>query len=266
MKRQNKAIVFVVDSTYIKFSLPAIRDVFAMTGSQLPVYVLHPGPLNEAAKKDINNLRSFQGVPIEVVEFKEEDHFYAWLSGSHHVSKTAYAKLLIADLLPEHVEYAYYFDVDILVMGDLLPLLEVEPKGGIAAVDHRSNAEYVRLKGTDGRYLNSGVLVINMARWRELEVSRRADEIIKSGDYSILWHDQDLLTIIFDAEWEELPIEYNFLLSGTFNPYIENCGDLDWDVNKVAPKIVHFLGPSKPWGNLRDKHSHALWWDRFRQI
>jgi lipopolysaccharide biosynthesis glycosyltransferase len=262
----DKAIVFVVDSNYVDYARLAIKDVWNASGGRVPVYLLAAGDINGPMIKDLTCTQIDNGIDMKMITLRNTEQFYANEGDIAHITRTAYAKLLLAKLLPKNIKFAYYFDIDILVMKDISSLFDIEPEKSICVADHRAEDEFVRLHGRGGRYINTGVFVANLKRWRELEVEKKAAEVLDSGLYKILWPDQDLMSIIFDNDWEELPLEYNFMLSATFNPHIENCGDLDWDKTKVDPAIVHFLGPSKPWGNLNDKHTHKIWRDRFAQV
>jgi lipopolysaccharide biosynthesis glycosyltransferase len=262
----DKAIVFIVDGNYANYARLAIKDVWEASGGRVPVYLLTTNGITHQVIKDLTSTQVDYGIDMKMICVKNDEQFYAKRDGIAHITKTAYAKMLMADLLPKHVKFAYYFDIDILVMRDLSEIFEIEPEKSLCAVDHRSDDDYVRLHGRGGKYFNAGVLIANLDRWRSLGVVEKAAEVLNDDRWKIRWLEQDVMSIVFDDDWEELPLEYNFLMSRTFNPYIENCGDLDWDKTKVDPAILHFLGPSKPWGNSNDKHTHRIWRARFSQI
>ena len=106
-------------------------------------------------------------------------------SPGQFISKMIFARLLIPRLFPETVGRILYLDADLLVLDDLEPLWEVDLEG--AAVGAVADALDVPLNhGGPGReemprvrsYFNSGVLLIDLPRWREKKISERAIEYL----------------------------------------------------------------------------------------
>jgi len=103
-----------------------------------------------------------------------------------------YYRLLAPHLLPESLEKVLYLDPDILVINPLRPLWDVELKGrAFAAASHTGITEImndinrVRL-GTEHDYYNTGVVLMDLERARELV---RTDDIFKC----VSEHESDLL-------------------------------------------------------------------------
>ena len=95
---------------------------------------------------------------------------------SGHVSKAAYLRLLIPELLPVDCQKAIYFDTDLVVLDDVQQLWEYplsgKPVGAVPDLGilssrrmQRQKAETIGLQQGEP-YFNSGVMVLDMAAWR----------------------------------------------------------------------------------------------------
>ena len=256
---EKKAIVFVLDDGYADKALPAILDVWGFSGKKYPVYIMHGGNLSQNPKFKIRKLADAHGIDLRFYDVSAKGELLKDLTTHNHVSIIAYAKLLLGDLLWEGINFAYYFDADILVLRDLTELFAIEPEKAIAVVDHREPKHHLRLHGTEGRYINTGIIVANLPRWNSINAVEMFKEAIRTHSDRFKYNDQDVFAVAFDDENEELPIEYNFMMSTRANPYIEDCGDKDWDPKKIDPAILHFVGPTKPWGANSHGKSHKMW-------
>lgn len=255
---QKKAIALVLDDGYADKALPAILDLWTHSGRQYPIYVMHGANLSQSSKFRIRKFADIHRIELQFYDISSKGGVISGLKTRNHISLVAYAKLLLGELLWEGVNFVYYFDVDILVLRDLGELFAIEPKKAIAAVDHRLDKERGRLLGTNGRYLNSGVLVANLPRWKAINAMKMFEEAVKNHAHKFKYNDQDVFAVAFDEETEELPIEYNFMLNRC-NPYVVECGDYDWDPEKINPAILHFIGPVKPWSANSMAKSHKMW-------
>jgi lipopolysaccharide biosynthesis glycosyltransferase len=158
---------------------------------------------------------------------------------SDHVSKATYYRLFFINLLPPSIERAVYLDIDMVVKGDLTPLMQVPFTEPIAAVNHYSAADEVRMWGeTGGRYFNAGLIVFNTAVIRQRACIDRYIQVLETQADRILWHDQDVLNIAHEADWHALPWHFN----------LTRCAEAALApvaIEKV--RIIHYDGWNKPW-------------------
>lgn len=190
--------------------------------------------------------RVFQSLPAgsAVIDWLEVDLApFRGLSTLKHISRITYARLLIPRILPETVTKALYLDTDILVLGDLRPLWEVSLDDHVVgAVSDISAADIKRL---DPRfvgvprvrdYFNAGVLLMDVRRWREEQISERALRYLEANPASPL-SDQDALNVACDGRWKAMDTTWNFQ-----NHLRVRLANLE-----TRPAIVHFVTDMKPW-------------------
>ena len=193
---------------------------------------------------------------------------------SGHVTAAAYLRLLLPTLLDG--ERVIYLDSDMLVRRDLTLLWE-EPQGDalIQAVQDiaapwmdaeiaadcyserlpllaaaRPIANYRELGiRPEAPYFNSGLMVVNLALWREERIAQRVLTCLQENAEHVLWWDQYALNVVLADRWRQLDHRWNqgahiyayptWRLSPVSK---EAIGPLRRD-----PWIVHYCSPIKPW-------------------
>jgi lipopolysaccharide biosynthesis glycosyltransferase len=158
---------------------------------------------------------------------------------SDHVSKATYYRLFFFRLLPASIQRAVYLDLDMIVCGDISALLTLPFDQPIAAVNHYSPKDEVRLWGErGGRYFNAGLIVFDVQRIRDGQWIDRYIQILETMAERILWHDQDVLNIAHENDWHALPWHYN----------LTRCAEAVLAPVELAQvRILHYDGWRKPW-------------------
>lgn len=193
---------------------------------------------------------------IEFIDIGNDKLENIYLSG--HVSRAAYFRLMIADLVPKDIEKIIYLDVDLLVCEDIVGLWHVDigtfPLGavldyGIIASSRMRKQKSMVIGLTDNySYFNSGVLIINVREWRINNYGQKVLEFAQKE--KLPHHDQDALNKIFMNKWYKIPLCWNvippvFYLFGKilFNSKLRDAAVCA----KAMPAIIHYAGRYKPW-------------------
>ncbi|WP_051231179.1 glycosyltransferase family 8 protein [Kaistia adipata] len=160
----------------------------------------------------------------------------ARLPNPGHLTPATYARLFLPDLLPEH-DRAIYIDSDALVIADLEPLWRMELGDELVAgvVDSEMRPVSLGKFGVPaGQYINAGVLLMNLERWREERIGPRCvDQLMRHPE---LEHaDQTAINIVAKGRIRHLDRCFNFFAA---KPLPKEGMD---------PRILHFAGPDKPW-------------------
>ena len=171
-------------------------------------------------------------------------------------------------LLPQ-LFYGYkkiiYLDCDIIVKSDIAQLYDTNiDHFAIAGVKNPSTKMFVeyckkKLGLSEEKYINSGVLLINIPYWIKNCLPDKSFQII--GDCGKwITPDQDIINIVCQDKIYYLPLEWNAINSQN-NLYASDISDLIKQNNIVKnAKILHFAGAKKPW--IFIKHENAdIWWN-----
>ncbi|MDR3222675.1 MAG: glycosyltransferase family 8 protein [Methanobrevibacter sp.] len=163
----------------------------------------------------------------------------------------AFVNSLIDD---DNVDKLLYLDCDTIVMNDVSSLFNLDLGDNYlgAVLDRISNILAVDLTSSDS-YFNSGVLLINLKKWREDNLEEKILKEAKIQAGNPYFNDQAVLNWVLQGKVKILPLEYNY------HPHFEkdfifyrvvNDGNFysmkEFNQIKV-PAIVHFYGLCKPW-------------------
>lgn len=248
-------IVFASDDNYAQHIAVVIASIMAKTKEEVCFFVINDSISSEKIAK-LKNTAVKLNTTVEFIAVQEAQFKNVYLSG--HVSKAAYFRLALADIMPDDIEKVIYLDVDLLVYDDVKNLwqndikkyaLAAVPDFGIMASNRlcRQKKEVIGLpKGKE--YFNSGVLLINLKKWRQENYTKQILDIIHKNQFP--HHDQDALNKLFmnnwltlDLRWNIIPPVYNLFPKVLFNKFFRKQA-LE---AKRNPAIVHYAGRYKPW-------------------
>lgn len=173
-----------------------------------------------------------------------------------HVSASALLKMQLPDFL-EGIDKVLYIDGDVLIQQDLKELYDIELGSCYAAVvkDLISvrNINHLRKIGIKNKfYFNSGVMLLNLNKIREDNISNKLIEYRLHGKNHFI--DQDAFNVVFNENVIYISLKYNYL--NKFHDWMD--GDsLSAFYNERIPKskkkalrnavIVHLGTHEKPW-------------------
>jgi lipopolysaccharide biosynthesis glycosyltransferase len=168
-----------------------------------------------------------------------------------------YYRLFFPLLVPQDIKRLLYIDSDTLVVGGLTELyhqnLENFPVG--AVYDCYVKSQPLIGIEKEGDYFNSGVLLMDLKRWREQEVSARAISYLTTFPERILFVDQCALNAVLKENWMKLPAKYNLLY--TYIP--EGIGKRALKKLVAESVIIHFT-LHRPWSMLgRNRMSYLYY-------
>ena len=166
----------------------------------------------------------------------------------------SYLRLFVTELLPPEVDVVLYLDSDILCRGELSELFKYQlnkiPIAGVCDSGENTCKARLNLK----KYVNAGVILINLNYWRKQEVISLFYYIIKTKYRELLLHDQDVINLAFDSSILLLPEKWNF--HGSLDKYA-NADQIS------QATLVHFIVEHKPWINGNMNPASALWIDEY---
>lgn len=219
-----------------------------------------PAPAVAALRRDLACLG------CELVCVEVEAGLFANAPVSARYPREMYFRLLAPHLLPRDCTRVLYMDPDTLVINPLRPLLDANLQGkAFAAAAHTQKTELahrvnqVRLS-TCTRYLNSGVLLMDVPRARRCVDTQALFSYVSEHGSTLLLPDQD----VFNALYGEATHEVDDLLwnydAHNFNTYLlrsKGEATVGWVMRNTS--ILHFCGRPKPWGSYYRYRFGALY-------
>lgn len=211
-------IFFSTDDNYIPFLDVAIRSLLANASPayEYRIIVLHTGVREENVLKIKQNERA--GVQIDFIDISNAvEQIKAQLKDAYHFSVVMYYRLFIASLFPNY-DKVLYLDCDLVVLGDVSKLFNVELGGnilGAAPEQHIRSTEEFRIYAEKAVgvhpdvYVNSGVLLMNLASFRQNRIEEKFIKLISEHDFDLLDPDQAYLNYLCLGKIHILPTGWN---------------------------------------------------------
>ena len=212
-------VAFITDKNYVIPTAAAIASLIEnnMSFDKLYIYIF----CDRVCPDDIEKLKSMKSgnVKINVLEVSvsryEEAYSELYNRTKIHVSPCAMLKFELPLLLPE-LDKVLYLDGDIIVNSDLREMYNLDIKDYyLAAVDdiglmknEWSEVHRRRLGIENLEYFNSGVMLLNLKKLREEEMTSKLIEYRTEGINDFM--DQDAFNMCLGKKRLRLPYEYNF--------------------------------------------------------
>jgi lipopolysaccharide biosynthesis glycosyltransferase len=184
---------------------------------------------------------------------------------------TTYQKLTLGEWLPSHIEKVIWLDCDMLVLDDLRPLWEADledwhllavPDQRVPLVSSRFGVCAYRDLGLkpETTYFNAGVLVIDVARWRQDDVAGHAIKYLNTYRDQVFFWDQEALNAVLARKAGKLDLGWN--QNPTLSHLVNGHTSSDKDTNPPSHggiRIAHFSGNLKPWNCAGQTPYHDLY-------
>lgn len=171
---------------------------------------------------------------------------------THHISIATYYRLVIADMLPQEIDKILYLDCDLIVMQDLDVLYQTNLNQKVAAaVAEPVFEDFNRLNLLPEQgYFNAGVMLINLKKWRALNLTETCLTYLSENSNKIVFWDQDVLNACLKNNWVKVEPKWN-QQSALFEVSDEKLAKVYEKTELKSalkmPAIIHFTGSVKPW-------------------
>lgn len=241
-------LFFASDEKYAPYLSVALVSIVAHANPRrrYHIIVLSNQITDESKKKLLTVTAADDNVDLDIVEMGEkiidavkDDKN---VLNEDAVTYAIYFRLFIAELFPE-LDRALYLDADIVLERDVADLYDTDLHGNAlgAAVDSFVATEPLlntyarRVPGVDpNKYVNSGVMLMDLAQWRSLHAAQRFVELMNRYHVRSVCSDQDYINAMFEGRIEVLDPHWDVMTAGGLTP-----PDVRW--------LIHYNLIGKPW-------------------
>ena len=187
---------------------------------RIVIYILDSGITAENHQKLESLCASYPNAEIVWLPAKDISKELSVNVNLDRGSLSQYARLFVSSVLPSDVERVLYLDCDIIIAQSLRPLwtLDMQEKTIAALMDAFSTnyRKNIALQPDDIMF-NSGVMLIDLTRWKQLHIEQKLMDFIKSRRGQIQQGDQGALNAIlsrdtycFAPKFNSVTIFYDF--------------------------------------------------------
>ena len=186
-----------------------------------------------------------------------------------HLSTAAYARLAIGSVLPQQVTRVIYLDCDLLVCSSLAPLFDWDLQGKIAAGVEDWGIRLRREENSfcfpkDETYIGSGLLIIDLQKWRNENVQQKLMAYVVAPLLPICYEDQDVLNFALNGRLGVLPPQWDVVYHLCAEELAVRHAPKTWFHAMKYPKVIHFATSDKPWFTTC-QHPHAKAFQQYMQ-
>jgi lipopolysaccharide biosynthesis glycosyltransferase len=247
------------DRQYLPWCATAILSAIRATSEPCTFHLIHSPDVGADERRQLSLLAQASSGSVEFIPLPEHDLPSLPEAVAAHGGAISCARFLLPQMLT-NVDRLIYLDADTLTVDSLAPLAALDMQGApVAAVLNvveqamRTRISRLGLKNPH-RYLNSGVLLMDLRRMRELDSVAALLDCTERQAPHLLWVDQDVLNLVFEDNWLALEPRWNVQNSLL---YWRSWAEEVFEPSQVEdatrrPAILHFEGPSlaKPWHYL----------------
>lgn len=242
----NINILMSVNKKFLDHVEELIFSLLHYSSRPLNIYLMYIK--DELKEEDLENIKIFVNnigngkiIPI-LFDAKSLEGMPVTDNEGDFFGMEAYSRLFCAYTVPEEVEKILYLDADMICTGDIAELydLEFDGKIWIACEDGGiQENDLIRLDlPLDYKYINSGMLLIDIKKIRENYPEKDMVKMIRENREVLIYPDQDFINKMFSKEIKIVDNKYNLIAKGI------RYKDL-----KSKPLIIHYAGSTKPWND-----------------
>lgn len=276
-------ILYTTNSNFTGKVATGICSVFENNKDipEITVYIIGQD-LTIKEKEDFMLIAETYKRNITIIDLGDITSYFDFEFDTNGWNSIVLARLLLDQLLPSELNKILYLDGDTINISSLTKLWNLDMGNCVlgACIEATINQTYRENLGMKNLpYVNAGVLLINLKKWRDEKIGAKILKYYKDNGGNFFANDQDAINGFLKNRIYYLPPKYNFYNIYWFYPYktlkklMGNAYYYDTNTYNESlknPSIIHYLGEERPWrkGNkhkfladYRKYHSKTPWAD-----
>ena len=235
-------IVYAIDDNVYKLAAVSMASVLLNNINSDIEFIILQSSLCQEAFAEFNKLKKIKDFKLSTVTI-EEDLFQGlptlWLT------VTAWFRFVMAEKCPD-IDKVLYLDCDTICRGNLGHVWEQSfEDNAVIAAQERNDSICKKLNLKSKCYFNSGVMLCNLKKWREQNITQKLFECAHKYKSIVEFPDQDILNIVLDHDKKIFAKDSIFL---TYDRTKSN--------NHI---IVHFIGIKPDSAFCRNRYRKDWW-------
>ena len=263
------------DNNYV---VPAYISLYSLIhnykgNADVNIHILTPGDISPQNQNLLKSLtEKNQRFAIFIIDMKDA---YNSVNMRSRFTSTILYRLMIPRICEElhlKMDKCIYLDTDTVVEGDITELYNIDSNGekyycaGVRdcqTIDRTE--EFLNYRDKLGipsidRYINAGVLLINLKQIKEDDLEKRLEEAGYRED--LLFYDQDAINLVCYEGIKLIPLKFDVMPQLFFcnnSVLYDNYGKENVLEAKKSPVIIHYIDKYKPW-SYKTFLLAGYWW------
>ncbi len=255
-----KYIAYSVDTNQYLLTIVSMSSILINSQDEIFEFIIL---YDNLTKKIIEELKSVTAIKFCKFRFiKVNPEIFKQFPLAGWVTVQAWYRILIPSLCKD-LDKCLYLDNDTLILKSLDELYETDISRYLAGcVEDCCQKRWKKNLSMENEiYFNSGIILINAKKWREVNLFEKIKQFAIENKQNIKASDQDCLNVIINKDKVILSPKYN-LMENEWRGYdIEYEGEMLKEYYEALenPVIIHFTG-AKPF-TLQSGHKYKkIWW------
>jgi len=244
-------IAFGIDKNFARGMGILIDTIHSHNTEEKIVFHVFTDGIDQSDINKLKKLTVYQSIIIKI--YYIDINVFKNLPTTLVYSYATYYRFIMGKALYGIVDKVLYIDADILCIGPLAELKNIEMDDNIVlAISEEGLSSVNRLGLQQGKYFNAGVLYIDINKWNAGQIAEQAVRLLQENPEKYPYLDQDVLNIILDGKTCFIARKWNYLYDMR-------------QMNSELPnnvKFIHFIC-DKPWQRWSQHHFMAKFYDDY---
>lgn len=252
-------ITYNLNDKFVPQAAASICSICENNKKENITFYLISGGISEENQQKLEKFVTKYQQKIKIIEIGDTRDYFDFDFDPSGWNPVVVARLLLDKFLPKSVERVLYLDGDTIVRGSLHDLYNTDMGEAVIGAGIEPTVDSKRkeaLVGPNDLYYNSGVLLINMKKWRQENTGKEILDFYKKHDGKLFAPDQDAINGALKGEIYTLPPKYNYFNIYDQYPYqflkklvapAKYITKQEFDASVKDPVIIHYLGEERPW-------------------
>jgi lipopolysaccharide biosynthesis glycosyltransferase len=253
------SICFLADDNYSQHLCVTLFSLLESSrNSYLDIHVLDGGVREQNRNRIVQSLKIFSNFRLTYHQFEKNifKGFPLWRD-----TDMVYARMLAPQILSDF-DKVIFLDSDLIVQHAISDLwdLDLQEKSLLACSNpipsHQGKFSEIYATEKKGLLFNTGVLVMNLKKMRELDAVQNLLALTKRNGHKLISADEDVFNLLFHEDFGRVDPRWNvmaFFFNAKSHRYT-TCSKKEFEACKTSPFIIHFDG-FKPW-EIGSLHPH----------
>lgn len=230
------------DNNYAPYLGVALYSILKNNPGTLFHFHILDGGISKSSKAKLAEFKKQFVFDLDYITINDDQFKNFYIDPKTHFTKATYYRLLIPQLF-YYLDRILYLDVDVLVTGNLMSLLDMDlnDKALGMVLDIAGEESQIRL-GLDTPYYNAGVILFDIQKCLAQELTLKFITFAVETDKDLVYHDQDIINSCAGSLIQKISSVYNTQVL----PWNKKCVH---KIKEAGDKIVilHFISALKPW-------------------
>ncbi len=265
IKQEPMNVFFLSDDKFAEIFAVAVESLFTQQKHTVELRVfLIENNISEINKSKLNKIaddfdRKIEYIPMPDIQARIGKELYI----PKMLNMVDFARLFAAEILPQDIDKIIQLDCDLILRHPIDELWNIDLGDNYCSMINEGHSARMRdILGipSDGMYYNSGVVLINLKKWRDDQMGQLSINYMKKMHGYIPVNAQGVINAVMDGKIGLLPLKFNvyaLMYAFTYEEFLKlrkptyYYSKEEYEEALADPYIIHYMTcfylDARPW-------------------